>query len=136
MIASRVIRHNYVPFLGAEAANAFIEGGMSDKEIDGGLGDSTVILSGGNVIGFAMTKGDLMHLLMIDVPFQSKGFGSQLLSHTETKLFRKFATIRLQTFQANTDAVRFYLRKGWCVTGEEFIKETGQTMLFFEKTTI
>ncbi len=133
-IARRVIRHNYIPFLGAEAANAFIEGGLSDKEIDDGLGDCTTMLTGGDVVGFAITKDDLLHLIMVDVPFQGKGFGGLLLSHTEDGLFQKYGAIRLQTFQENADAVRFYLQKGWRVTGEEPVKEMGKTMLFFEKS--
>ncbi len=135
-IARRVIRHNYAPFLGEEAANAFIGSGMSDKEIDDNLGGSTLLLSGGDAIGFAIAKDDLLHLLMIDVPFQGRGFGGLLLLHAEKELFGKYATIRLQTFQENADAVRFYQRKGWRVTGEAFVKAIDQTMLFFEKTTI
>ncbi len=134
-IARRVIRHNYVPFLGAEATNAFIDSGMSDQEIDDGLDRCTVMLSDCQIIGFAIAMDDLLHLIMVDVPFQGKGYGGQLLAHTENEMFGHHKTIRLHSFQENVDSVQFYLAKGWHVVGQEAVKELDKTILFFEKTT-
>ncbi len=133
VLAQRVARHNYIPFLGAEMVSAFIDGGMSDQEIDDGLDGCTVMLSGGCILGFAITKADLLHLIMVDVPFQGNGYGGKLLEHTERELFQTYAVIRLQSFRQNAGAVRFYLRKGWHVIAEEAFEETG-TMLTLEKT--
>jgi len=38
-IAKRVIRLNYIPFLGADVVRDFIESGQADKEIDDGIHD-------------------------------------------------------------------------------------------------
>ncbi len=132
-IANRVIRHNYAPFLGEKATNAFLDSGMADKEIEDGLGRCTVLFTGGTVVGFAITEGDLLHLLMVDVPFQGKGFGGKLLEYTEAMLFTRHGAIRLQTFQENADAIRFYLKNGWDITGQQNVPELHTTLLLFEK---
>lgn len=132
-IAKRVIRHNYAPFLGAEATSAFVDGGLSDREVDDGLDHCAVMLCGRDIIGFAVVKDDLLHLIMVDVPFQRKGFGGKLLKHAEDEMFRRHAVIRLQSFEENTGTVRFYLRNGWRVVREERVEGMDKTMLVFEK---
>ncbi len=133
-LARRVILHNYVPFLGAEAVDAFISSGMADKEIDDGLDRCSVLFLNEALLGFVITKDDLLHLIMLDVPFQGRGYGGRLLALAESELFGRHRTIRLQTFKENADAVRFYLKNGWRTAGEQFIEEMNLTMLSFEKT--
>ncbi len=133
-IAKRVILHNYVPFLGIEASSAFIDSGMSDQEIDDGLDHCTVIISDGIMLGFAITIDELLHLIMVDVPFQSKGYGGKLLKYIETELFSQYETIHLQTFKENADAAQFYLKNGWHIVGEEEIIELDKILLLFMKT--
>lgn len=132
-IARRVITANYVPFLGLDATTAFIGSGMSDKEIDGGLEHCAVMINGDQAIGFAITNENLLHLIMIDVPFQNKGYGSKLLAHTTEKLFRYFDHIKLQTFKENVPAVQFYLKNDWIISNEEKVPEIDKMMLHFEK---
>jgi len=135
-IARRVINTNYAPFLGGEAVTAFIESGMSDKEIDDGLNDCTLMIRDKRTIGFAVTKEDLLHLMMIDVPFQNAGYGTALLAHIEEMLFAKYHCIRLQTFKDNVPTVHFYLKEEWMPIREEEMPELGKTMLRFEKKRI
>lgn len=133
-IAERIIRLNYTPFLGVDAVSGFLKSGMSEKEIDNGINDCIVALHCDKIIGFAITKEELLHLIMIDIPYQNKGYGSQLLFYVENDLFNKFETIRLQSFKENENAVQFYLKKRWKIKGEELLSELGKTMLFFEKS--
>ncbi len=132
-IARGVIAENYVHFLGIEATSDFIESGKSDKEIVDNLEFCTVLTLSGQIIGFSITKENLLHLLMIDVPFQNKGFGTRLLSFTEEKLFKDYKLLQLQTFEVNTIAVQFYLKQGWVIANRESIPELKKTMLLLEK---
>ncbi len=133
-IARRVIERNYTPFLGAEAVRGFIDSGLSDQEIDDGLAHCTLMVCGERIVGFSITKGSLLHLIMVDTACQNRGYGSKLLAHIESSLFGQYETIHLQTFRENAQAVRFYLKNGWKITKETPVPEMGKTMLSFEKT--
>ena len=133
-IAKRVISTNYTSFLGIEVTTDFIESGMSDKEIDDGLTNCVLMIVNGQIIGFVITNGDVLHLIMIDVPVQNAGYGSALLAHIEEELFSQFNKIQLQTFQENVLAIQFYLKNGWRITGQEIAPELDKIMLQFEKT--
>ncbi len=132
-IAKRVIRANYTSFLGADAVAAFIESGMADKEIDDGLARCTIMTADGQIIGYAITDGALLHLIMIDVPFQSSGHGSRLLAYIENTLWDAYDRIYLQTFEENNQALGFYLKHGWHVASAESVPELGKTLLKLEK---
>ncbi len=132
-IAKRVITTNYVSFLGKDTTTTFINSGMSDREIDDALDNCTTMLCDGKIVGFAITKHELLHLIMIDVPLQKRGYGSLLLAYIEEKQFLKFERICLQTFKENRAAVQFYLKNGWLISREERVTEINKTMLHFEK---
>ncbi len=133
-IAKRVIRHNYVSFLGTEATSAFIDSGTSDKEIDDGLDRCMVMVSDDVIVGFAITDKDWLHVIMVDVPFQGQGYGSQLLKYTEAELFSHYETVHLQTFKENADTARFYLKNNWEIAGWQDVPELCLIMLLFEKS--
>lgn len=132
VISRRVITTNYTSFLG-DAATVFVESGAADAEIDKGLGNCTVMLIANTIIGFAIIDADLLHLIMVDVPYQGRGYGKLLLAHIEKSLFDNFDSIRLQSFKENSNTVQFYLKTGWKVTAEQYVPDMEKTMLFFEK---
>ena len=88
------------------------------------------MILGGQIIGFAVVNAALLHLMMVDVPFQQKGHGSALLSHMEKVMFERYRQISLQTFRDNARAVSFYLKNGWKAYGD-VIFETDIAMLQF-----
>lgn len=132
-IARRVIFNNYTSFLGSNAVADFVMSGASDKEIDDGINNCVVMSNSGEIVSFAITFNDLLHLIMVDVPLQNLGYGSQLLAYVETKMFADYKCIHLQTFQENECAVKFYLKNGWKVIDKQTVPELGKTMLTFEK---
>jgi protein-S-isoprenylcysteine O-methyltransferase Ste14/GNAT superfamily N-acetyltransferase len=132
-IAKRVIRSNYTPFLGADAVCDFIESGQADKEIDDGMHNCILLTVDGVTIGFAIIRESLLHLIMIDTPFQRSGYGSRLLRHIEDGLFMKYNCISLNSFKANTTANRFYLKNGWTLAQDDEGHESDDMMLKFEK---
>lgn len=123
-IAKRVIYFNYTSFLGLDAVEEFISSGMSDKEIDDGLINCTVMILEDTIIGFTITKENLLHLIMIDVPYQNQGYGSELLAYIEAYLFSEYDEIHLQTFLKNKNALKFYLKNGWISDESSSMNET------------
>lgn len=132
-IARRVIRVSYVPFIGAANAHAFIESGMADKEIDDNINECDIITAENICRGFTIIKANMLHLLMVDVPHQRKGYGTALLAHAEKKIFSKHTTAALQSFVENERAIRFYIKNGWKCAREEHVPEMNLRMAFFEK---
>ena len=62
------------------------------------------------------------------------GVGSRFLAHAEDSLFaRGHKTIRLKTFDGNDQAIGFYMKNGWSVTGRQEDREHGFTRVIFEK---
>ena len=132
-ISAQVIRTNYTSFLGADAVDDFIKSGLADKEIDDGIDSCTVMVNETVILGFAILHDDLLHLIMVDVPYQGSGYGRMLLTKLEDHLFETYPTIHLQTFEDNTNAVQFYLKNNWVITKSEQIPSMNKTMLFFSK---
>jgi GNAT superfamily N-acetyltransferase len=132
-IAKRVIRSNYTPFLGTDAVHDYIESGQADKEIDDGMRNCTLLTVGGVTIGFAIVKVSLLHLIMIDTPFQRSGYGSKLLCHIEDELFTRYNRISLKSFKANITTNSFYLKNGWSLAQDDEGRETDDLMIKFEK---
>ena len=67
-----------------------------------------------SVAAFTIYFDNLIHLMMVDVDMQRMGIGSQLLNHSEQRLFASDRTIiRLETFEGNQQAINFYLKNGW-----------------------
>lgn len=132
-IARNVIFHNYTPFLGVAATTAFVESGMSDQEIEQGICGCILLERGDGIIGFCITKESLLHLIMVDVPFQNAGYGERLLVHAEAELFGRYKRSCLQTFLENSAAIRFYAKHGWQAVGQTEVPEMGVTMVRYEK---
>lgn len=110
-LARAVIRADYRPFLG-NGVDAWAER-HSDPYIDAHLPLMSVAESGGAIAGLVVFSGDLLDLLMVDGSRRGEGLGAALLRHAEEELFRGHATIRLESFEANTNANGFYLKRGW-----------------------
>ncbi|MDR2855267.1 MAG: GNAT family N-acetyltransferase [Methanomicrobiales archaeon] len=132
--ARRVILNNYPVFLGEEAVHEFIESGQSDREIEDGIGNCFVMKQEDEVIGFAIVLKDLLHLIMIDVPYQNQGYGTVLLEYIEQEMFHVYSVIRLQSFESNKVARFFYENNGWSVQSREKVDGLDTYMLLFEKS--
>ena len=71
---------------------------------------------------------------MVDVTLHRNGIGSKLLTYSEQQLFdHGNATIRLETFEGNHQAINFYIKNGWSLLKHEEDQEHGFTRVFFEK---
>jgi len=133
-IARRTIDRCYRLFLGNEGVDWFINSGESDRELQKHLDSCDVLLKENTPVAFVIYFDDLIHLMMVDVDLHREGFGSQLLAHCEKQLFdRGHAKIRLETFEGNHQAINFYQKNDWVVTGRQENKDHGFVSVYFEK---
>jgi len=133
-IASRTIDKCYRSFLGDEGVDWFINSGESDKELQRHIDNCDVLTQDNTIVAFTIYLEDLIHLMMVDVSLHREGIGSRFLAHSERKLFKSgFSTIRLETFKGNHQAINFYQKNGWSITGKREDKEHGFIRVFFEK---
>lgn len=132
-LAREVILHNYTSFLGEDAVNDFIESGAADTEIENGIESCIVMVEQDGIIGFAITNDNLLHLLMVAVKYQRKGYGEKLLAFIELQMFHSHDSLELQTFQDNIAANRFYGKNGWMITKEKPQDASPIPIIYYEK---
>ena len=134
-IARRTIDRRYRRFLGDEGVDWYLNSGESDREVARHLDRCDVLLVDGAVIAFSVSIDDLIHLMMVDADRHREGIGSRLLAHTEAVLAeRGVVRARLETFEGNEQALRFYRKNGWSETGRAADAEHGLTRVVFEKS--
>lgn len=129
-----IILHNYESFLGTEIIKSFISSGSADKEIEENIENCIIMKLNGKIIGFGILKVNQIHLIMVDIKYQHKSYGSKLLAYLESILFEKNQTITLRSFKNNVNANNFYLKNNWSLIGTE--KEADIEMVLFEKKKI
>ena len=112
-LAIRTVRTNYTPFLGRDAIETWIARGGVMEHVDTQLGACCVAEHDGDVVGFYVTKGPLIDLLMVAPAHQRHGIGCILLADAEARLFAEHAAIRLESFADNSAANAFYMSQGW-----------------------
>ena len=115
-IATHTMDMNYRSFFDDEAVDWFISG-PSDEYLRENVDGATVVTVDGRVVGFAVCKGNLIDLLIINHESHGRGLGSALLAHCECELFRRYESITLQSFEGNSKANGFYRKHEWVRTG-------------------
>ena len=132
-ISFRTMRSSYAPFLGVEAVEDWLAGGNVEAFFDEHLTECLVIEDCGDIVGFSVTTGAKVDLLMIDCHHHREGFGRALLAHVEAELFETHPALHLESFAGNQQANAFYAAQGW-TPGEPFEDaETGFAMIPFTK---
>lgn len=128
-----VIDRNYRAFLGDEAVDFFIGSGASDQYIAESIADTTLAVLGDEVVGMCVCKDDLIDLVMVRNDRQGQGIGSALIELIGRELLGRYPSIRVECFEKNTGANRFYVKNGWTVEKSLFDEELGDNRIFYTK---
>lgn len=131
-LSHRTIDACYRCFLSDENVESFLNSGFLESYPQDHLERCTVILCGGKIAGYSVSKDDLIDLMMIDVQHQRNGLGAKLLGHCELALFAQHEQIRLESFEENEQADRFYRNNGW-TEARRFTDEQGLRKIEFYK---
>ena len=133
-LSRHTIRASYPPFLGQEAVEAFIGCGAADHYVADHIEDGTVLLIEDEIVGYAVCKGQLIDLILIDPRWQRCGLGTRLLQHCEAVLFQYYDTLTLESFADNHIANNFYRKHGWDNVTRHVDHESGVHKLVFRKS--
>ncbi|GKX28286.1 GNAT family N-acetyltransferase [Vallitalea longa] len=132
-LAGEVVINNYTRFMGIDITKNYVDSGQSDKEIEDDIDNMVVAEHDGNILGIVVVIDDLLHLLMVKHSHQGLGIGSSLLELAEKRMFTKYDTITLQTFEGNIPTVEFYEKHGWIIVRKDYMDMIDGNMLKFEK---
>ncbi len=134
-IAKRTIRRSYNAFSKNKDQNMdnYVSKGMSDKQIEKNLKYCDLMEISGKIIGFAISIGSSVNLLLIDYSFHRLGYGKQLLNYIEGKLKQLRPTAKLETFDGNQYALNFYRKNNWKIIDTVNDINTGLTKIQLEK---
>jgi ribosomal protein S18 acetylase RimI-like enzyme len=135
-LSSRTIRASYRPFLGHEAVKAFIGSGAADQYVVDHVEHGIVIVADDAIVGYAVCKGRVIDLMMIDQPHHRRGFGTRLLQHCEGALFAHYNALTLESFADNHPANAFYSKHGWEQVDRYCDRESGVHKLVFRKSAL
>ena len=131
--ARSVIDRNYRAFLGDEAVDFFIGSGASDQYIAENIGDTTLTVLRDEIVGMCVCKDDLIDLIMVRNELQGQGIGSAFIEMVSKELMERYPSIRVECFEKNTKANRFYVKNGWTVEKSMFDEELGDNRIFYMK---
>ena len=132
-LSLRTIRATYTSFLAEAAVEAFTGSGAVDEFVRETADRALVVTLDDEVVGYAVGKGDHIDQLMVDVRFQQRGLGTQLLSQLESELFKDHDVLVLESFRDNHQANAFYRKHGWKVTGAYRDENNGVEMIKLRK---
>lgn len=87
--------------------------------------------SGGKVRGFIGLDGEYIEGIFVSDEMQSRGIGKALLDHAKSRK----SGLRLNVYQKNTRAIRFYQREGFSVRSEGLDEAVGEKdyLMMWEK---
>ena len=113
-ICKSSLQATYGSFLDAEDMKPWSEGDEIDKYVRSALGNLLVAVDCDGISGVAGVEGDLIGLLWVAIEKRGEGIGAVLIAASE-EMIRKngHKKVRVEVFEPNTDAVRFYERHGW-----------------------
>lgn len=131
--ARSVIDRSYRAFLGDEAVDFFIGSGASDQYIAESIGDTTLAVLGDEVVGMCVCKDDLIDLIMVRNDRQGQGIGSAFIDMVSKGLLERYPSIRVECFEKNTKANRFYVKNGWTMEKSLFEAEVEDNRIFYTK---
>ena len=77
---------------------------------------------GGEILGFAGLEGEYIEGIFVLPDMQSRGIGKSLVDFLKTKK----GGLRLNVYQKNTRAIRFYEREGFQIQSEGLDEATGE----------
>lgn len=121
-------------YLGDEAVDWYINSGSCDNDMLNDISNMKLLIKNDKVIGMMIWHDELMHFLMIDIPFHGTGAAQYFCDQIIPTKLEQFGKIRLECFDANERGNAFYIKSGW--TEYDRIKDemTGGNRILYERT--
>ena len=84
--------------------------------------DIYVYIMNENIVGFIGVDNDYIEGIFVDINNQHNGIGTSLLN----KIKEEKEKLTLSVYKKNTNAIKFYKKNGFIITGESIDKNTDE----------
>jgi len=133
ILARKTISAGYRDFIGDQGVNDFLGSGAVEQYVKENINHCRVISLKGKVVGYAVCKGNLIDLMMIDNDFHRQGIGTKLLNYCEKVFLQNHAELTLESFEGNHRANNFYKKNGWTEVKSYYDETSGVNKMVFRK---
>ncbi len=121
-------------YLGDEAVDWYINSGSCDNDMINDIPNMNLLIKDDTIIGMMIWHEELMHFLMIDIPFHGTGAAQCFCEQIIPKKLEQYGLVKLECFDANERGNAFYIKSGW--TEYDRIKDemTGGNRILYKLT--
>ncbi len=100
-------------YLGDEAVDWYINSGMCDSDMKADIDNMVLLTIDNEIIGVMIWHDELMHLLLIDIPYHGTGAAKYFCDKIIEEKFKIYDELRLECFDKNERGNSFYIKNGW-----------------------
>ncbi len=100
-------------YLGDEAVDWYINSGSCDNDMINDIPNMNLLIKDDTIIGMMIWHEELMHFLMIDIPFHGTGAAQYFCEQTIPEKLEQYSLVKLECFDANERGNSFYIKSGW-----------------------
>lgn len=133
-MSRRITNKNNREFLPDEKVDAFLESEFFESEVTDYVGEIDVLLFDEDIIGMCRFDKNTLESLMIDCDYQGTGAASYFLNQLLNKKFGQYNEIKLECFQANKRARRFYEKQGFILDKIYLDSDLNEKMCVYTKS--
>lgn len=100
-------------YLGDKAVDWYINSGECDKDMKNDICNMLVLIYQQKIIGMMIWHNELLHFLMIDIPYHGTGAAKYFCENVIPKKLEEFKEIHVECFDKNERGNAFYEKMGW-----------------------
>ena len=97
------------------------------------ISDTILAVVEDKIVGMCICKENLIDLFMIQNETQNQGIGRAFINMISEELLKKYPRIRVECFEKNVKANRFYVRNGWLQEKIVFDEEISDNRIYYHK---
>ncbi len=121
-------------YLGDEAVDWYINSGSCDNDMKNDIDNMILITENDKIIGMMIWHNELMHMLMIDIPYHGKGVAKYFCDKIVPEKLAQFNEVKLECFDKNERGNAFYIKDGWVEYDRIPDEMTGGNRILYKKT--
>lgn len=121
-------------YLGDEAVEWYIHSGSCDNDMKNDIPNMTLLMEKENIVGMMIWHNDLLHFLMIDIPYHGTGAAKYFCDAIIPGKLEKFGEIHLECFDKNERGNAFYKKTGWIEYDRISDEMTGGNRILYKLT--
>lgn len=119
-LSHRTVLTKYPSVIGSEMVQGYVASGAVPTYYAERVAHCRVGVLSGRIVGCCAVRDNSIDLMMVDVDHHGAGIGAALLKDAETRLFKSYDSLFLNSFRDNLQAVGFYMKHGW-VEDSQFV---------------